>query len=300
MSKDTEEKKAYTYEEVALSPEILQRGVHLVAPLSRILLRRSKDVKQFHGRHSMAEWEALEKEFPDIVIPEDYKLLVSTVGVNGLWLNGSCTLTGPHAMAKSIRNNNQDYATWQLEGDAYKKVGCWPDQPAFHMECLADYEGNALSYYWCCAKSQEGAKGAYPVVHMELEAPLRHNGPLYLCTVTEALYRDVVNQRGMGDYENEDDEDADDEEEEFEYEKIVFGEGEDARCVYQFDRNSGGEPPKTKAKVGDDAKEEDIGEVGSEQDKKDMSLLDGVEVEIIRNLAERCKAMAPVTFEEKK
>ncbi|CAB9515072.1 unknown protein [Seminavis robusta] len=218
------EREARTYEEIALKPEVVQRGIHLVAPLARILLRRAKTVKGFHGRTTAAEWDAFEKDF-NITIPADYKQLTNTVGTT---------------------------------------------------------DGTS----------------AWPVVQMLLETPLEHNGGIHPCTTTEALYGDVIDNNGMAEYEVDSDEEEEGEKDEdknnlkypFEYLMIK------KRNVYSFDRNlEGGKVNVEASDLGD------IGEVDSEQDKKDMAMLDDVsDFEIIEDVTEKCTIMAPLTVEPMK
>ncbi|CAB9530399.1 expressed unknown protein [Seminavis robusta] len=283
---------ARTYEEAALKPEVMQRGIDLVAPLARILLRRSETVKEFQGCTTDAEWEAFEKEF-NITIPADFKLLTNTVGTTGSWLNDTCRLTTPKDMAKSIKELQERYHTSLLEEphSQYQNVGVWPQQHAFHLEWGLDEHGNALSHFWCCAKSDKGS--AWPVVALDLEANLQYNGSLHICTVTEALYRDVIDKKGMADYfEQEEDEDDEDDQE---IEGIMMTE----RRVYKFVKHANAAKSKIKT-ISDFG---DIGEVDSEQDKKDMAMLDDVDdLEIIDgpDVKTKCTIMAPVDAEPEK
>ncbi|CAB9509389.1 expressed unknown protein [Seminavis robusta] len=291
------DREARTYQEIALKPEVVQRGIDLVAPLARILLRRAKTVKGFHGRTTDAEWDSFEKEF-NITIPGDYKLLTNTVGSTGLWFNGFCKLTTPKAMGEKIKELQERYPDFQLDEmkDAYVDVGIWPGQPAFHLEWGRDVGGTAMSHFWCCAKSKDGS--VWPVVQMQLEAPLEHNGGIHPCTATEALYRDVVDKNGMAEYEVDSDEEEEGEKDEDEnnlkypFEGLMIKK----RNVYWFDRNlEGGKVNVEASDLGD------IGEVDSEQDKKDMAMLDDVsDFKIIEDVTEKCTIMAPLTVEPTK
>ena len=96
----------------------------------------------------------------------------------------------PAAVARSCSSCGTTNGQLDEMEDAYETVGVWPEQPAFHMEWGRDVGGTAMSHFWVCAKSDKDS--AWPVVQMQLEGPLCHNGGVHLCTVTEALYRDVV------------------------------------------------------------------------------------------------------------